>query len=180
MKKTLNANESIEQNWKPIVIILASALLGGFLLILSLFKSIENAQQIKIDPLANANQLSKKKIEIISNEESFNYDVYIAESNESRATGLMNIKNLPENEGMLFIFPDSQIRSFWMKNTYIPLDIVFFDSNKKFINYHKNAEPLDISTRYVSDKPAKYVLELNGGSADRLNLNSESTLEIID
>lgn len=180
MKKILNANENLEQNWKPIVIIFVSALLGGFLLILSLFKSIENDQQIKIDPQANANQLIKKNIEIRSNEEIFNYDVYIADSNESRATGLMNIKNLPENEGMLFIFPDSQIRSFWMKNTYIPLDIVFFDSNKRFINYHKNAKPLDESIRYVSDKPAKYVLELNGGTTDRLNLNSESTLEIID
>jgi uncharacterized membrane protein (UPF0127 family) len=180
LKKTLNENNSIETNWKTILLVLVSTVLGGFILIFSLFKNIENTQQIKVDPLANANQLTKKRIEILSNNESFYYDVYIAEDEESRATGLMNIKTLPENEGMLFIFPDSQIRSFWMKNTYLPLDIIFFDSSMKFINSHENTEPLNESIKYLSDKPAKYALELNAGMVNSLELNSESTLIIID
>lgn len=157
-----------------------SALVGGFVLVISLFKSIENSQQIKVDPLPNANQLSKKRIEIISNNESYFYEVYIADDNQSRATGLMNIKTLPEDEGMLFVFPDSQDLSFWMKNTYIPLDIIFFDSNQSFINYHENAEPLDESIRYTSDKPSKYVLELNADIAKKMSLNSESYFKILD
>ena len=180
MKKTLNENNSIETNWKTILLVLASTVVGGFILIFSLFKSIENTQQIKVDPLADANQLTKKRIEIFSNDESFYYDVYIADDEESRATGLMNIKTLPENEGMLFIFPDSQLRSFWMKNTYLPLDIIFFDSSMKFINSHENAQPLNESLRYNSEEPAKYALELNAGMAERLELNSESTLIIVD
>lgn len=180
MKKTLNENNNIEANWKTIAIIFASAVLGGFFLIMSIFKTIENSQQIKVDPLPNANQLAKKRIEISSNNETHIYEVYIADNNQSRATGLMNIKTMPDNEGMLFVFQESQNQSFWMKNTFIPLDIIFFDSNKKFINYHGNTRPLDESIRYTSDRPAKYVLELNAGKANDLNLNSESSFKILD
>lgn len=180
MKKTLNENNSINANWKTIAIIFASAVLGGFFLIMSIFKTIENSQQIKVDPLPNANQLAKKRIEISSNNETHIYEVYIADNNQSRATGLMNIKTMPDNEGMLFVFQESQNQSFWMKNTFIPLDIIFFDSNKNFINYHGNAKPLDESIRYTSDRPAKYVLELNAGKAKDLNLNSESSFKILD
>jgi len=91
LKKTLNENNSINANWKTIAIIFASAVLGGFFLIMSIFKTIENSQQIKVDPLPNANQLAKKRIEISSNNETHIYEVYIADNNQSRATGLMNI-----------------------------------------------------------------------------------------
>lgn len=181
MKKTLNENNNISSNnWKTILLIFASTLVGGFILIFSLLKNIENSQQIKIDPIPNANQLSKKKIEINTESEVFVIEAYIAEEEESRATGLMNVKELANDEGMLFIFPDSAIRSFWMKNTYIPLDIIFFDSKRKLINYHENAVPLDISKRYESDKPTKFVLELKAGSVEKYKLNSETTIKILE
>ena len=181
MKKTLNENNNIINNsWKPVVLIFISTLIGGFVLIFSLLKSIENTQQIKVDPFVNANQLSKKRIEVSSVDGDFSFDVYIADDNESRATGLMNVESMPSNEGMLFIFPESENLSFWMKNTYIPLDIIFFDSDMRLINYHENAEPLNESTRYKSDKPAKYVLELNSGTSEELKLDTSSSFKIID
>ncbi len=77
--------------------------------------------------------------------------------------------SMPENSGMLFIFPDEQIRTFWMKNTLISLDMVFMDSNKKIVGIIYNATPQTLDLRSV-DKPAQYVLEINAGQALMNNL----------
>ena len=106
------------------------------------------------------------------------FTVEIADTNHSRQTGLMCRKTLSKEQGMLFIFDDSKIRSFWMKNTLIPLDIIFIDENFDIINIHNNAIPLLEDTSYQSDLPAKYVLELKGGMSEAYNFNSSSKLII--
>lgn len=95
--------------------------------------------------------------------------IEISDNDYERETGLMYRKDMQENQGMLFIFDEEQPRGFYMKNTYIPLDIIFLDAAKEIVSFSKNAEPQSMET-ILSGKPAKYVLEINAGLADEWNL----------
>ncbi|MUU79459.1 DUF192 domain-containing protein [Winogradskyella sp. HL2-2] len=97
-------------------------------------------------------------------------DIEIADDDYETQTGLMYRTKLETNQGMLFIFPDAQMRSFYMKNTKIPLDIIYIDENLKIVSFQKNAKPFD-ETSLPSEAAAKYVLEINGGLADEWQLN---------
>ena len=93
----------------------------------------------------------------------------IAKTPEELQDGLMYRKNkLDKHEGMLFPF-EKQINSMWMKNTYIPLDIIFLDEKKRIIGYVIDAEPLSEKSLSI-DKPSNYVLEMNGNSVFDLNM----------
>jgi uncharacterized protein len=89
-------------------------------------------------------------------------DIQIANTEFDRELGLMFRKNMNENQGMLFIFPDIQIRNFWMRNTEIPLDMIFMDSSRTILNIAQNTTPYSDNS-YSSVSPAKFVLEVNGG-----------------
>jgi uncharacterized membrane protein (UPF0127 family) len=103
----------------------------------------------------------------ISNKLSLN--IKIADNDSARMKGLMFVKNLPENEGMLFIMEDEAQVNMWMKNTYIPLDMIFINSNKEIVSMAENTKPL--STEIISSKnKVKYVLEINGGLAKKSGL----------
>ncbi|MCA0133827.1 DUF192 domain-containing protein [Winogradskyella alexanderae] len=95
--------------------------------------------------------------------------IEIADSEYETQTGLMYRTELGMNQGMLFIFPDVSYRSFYMKNTKIPLDIIYIDEAKTIVSFQKNAKPLD-ETSLPSEAPAKYVLEVNGGLSDEWQL----------
>jgi len=86
----------------------------------------------------------------------------------SRSQGLMFRESLEENHGMLFIFPDSKIRAFWMKNTSIPLSIAYIDSRGRIQEIH-DMEPFDLGTT-ESQYPAQYALELNQGAFQDLGI----------
>lgn len=92
-------------------------------------------------------------------------DVEIAESDYETQTGLMYRKGMENNQGMLFIFSDVAMHSFYMKNTEFPLDIIYIDENLKIASIHKNAEPLN-EDGISSQVPVQYVLEINGGLTD--------------
>ncbi len=79
---------------------------------------------------------------------------------------------MPADHGMLFVFPDSEIRTFWMKNTLIPLDMLFFDSNRRLVTLLHDVPPCkaDPCPIYPSTAPARYVLELNAGTAAKLGV----------
>lgn len=98
---------------------------------------------------------TEAKIEINGNI----YTVEVANTQEKRSKGLMFRKKLPEDSGMLFVFSYEDYRYFYMKNTLIPLDIAFFDSQLKIVSI-KQMEPLD-ETTVPSDKKAMYALEMN-------------------
>ena len=87
--------------------------------------------------------------------------VEISSTRSKRALGLMYRKSLPEDQGMLFVYPDSQKRSFWMKNTYIPLSLAYISEDGRIFQI-VDMKPLDESS-YHSVKPAQYVLEVNNG-----------------
>ena len=103
------------------------------------------------------------------------FDVYLAESFDQQRRGLMFVRTMPETTGMLFIYPDDAIRSIWMKNTYIPLDIVFARSDGRVSSINRDAAPLTLTSR-SSNEPVRYVLELNAGTARRLDIGTRSRL----
>ncbi len=85
----------------------------------------------------------------------------VAHTDATRTRGLMHRRMLPENRGMLFIFPDASPLAFWMKNTYVPLSIAYLDDTGVIINI-TDMKPLTTTT-YPSAGPAKYALEVNQG-----------------
>jgi len=89
-------------------------------------------------------------------------DIEIADSEYEIQTGLMYRSSMKKNQGMLFVFPDELPRSFYMKNTQFPLDIIFINGNHKIVSFQENAKPFNEAS-LPSGYPAKYVLELNSG-----------------
>lgn len=89
-------------------------------------------------------------------------DIELARDEMSRARGLMWRRSLGENEGMLFIMEAQEVQSFWMLNTYIPLDILFVDEQKQIVTIRSNTAPQSLQP-VTSDKPALYVVEVNAG-----------------
>lgn len=92
--------------------------------------------------------------------------IEIADNDQRRARGLMFRRTLPQDAGMLFIQDAEEIQSFWMKNTYIPLDMVFVNADKEIVTIQANTAPLR-EWNYVSTKPALYVVEVNAGFCRR-------------
>jgi len=113
---------------------------------------------------------------IVVNGERHEFGVYLATDFEQQRRGLMFVRSMPELAGMLFIYDDEEIRSMWMKNTYIPLDLVFARADGSIASVIHNAEPLTLTSR-SSTEAVRYVLELNGGTAKRLGIGAGSRLE---
>jgi len=99
----------------------------------------------------------------------YRFEVEVADTEEERARGLMFRESLPENEGMLFLYPEPRPVSFWMKNTYIPLDMLFIGSDGLVAAIAEQTQPLS-ETTIPSTVPVKAVLEINGGLAQTLGI----------
>ncbi|NVJ96813.1 MAG: DUF192 domain-containing protein [Alphaproteobacteria bacterium] len=99
------------------------------------------------------------------------FGVELALTPEARAQGLMFRRELGPNKGMLFVFPDADRRSFWMKNTYIPLDIIFIRRNGTIANIVESAEPETLTSRSSTGR-ASAVLEIPGGRAAELGIKA--------
>lgn len=102
--------------------------------------------------------------------------IEVADTPQLRATGLMNRQSMPADQGMLFVFENSRPITMWMKNTYIPLDMLFLDETGTVTHVKTNTTPLSEAV-ISSNGPARYVLELNGGTARRLNVSKGDRLE---
>ena len=100
------------------------------------------------------------------------FDVEIAKTSAERSKGLMNRESLNKNSGMFFIFDEEKEYSFWMKNTSIPLDIIWINKDMETVHIEKNVQPCkeDPCQKYAPNKPAQYVLELNAGQTDKNNI----------
>ena len=97
-------------------------------------------------------------------------NIEFAETDYETQTGLMYRKGMDSNQGMLFIFPDERVHSFYMKNTEFPLDIIYIKEDLRIASFQENAQPLNESG-LTSQVPVKYVLEINGGLAQELGLS---------
>lgn len=103
-------------------------------------------------------------------------DIEIADDDYSTQTGLMYRQSMAENQAMLFVFNDSKQRSFYMKNTEIPLDIIYINSNKEIVSFQKNAKSFD-ETSLPSEAVSQYVLEINTGLSDKWNLEKGDKIQ---
>ena len=106
-------------------------------------------------------------------EAQFNIDV--AATQAERSKGLMYVKSMPSSYGMLFVFDRPRKVSFWMKNTLIPLDMIFVDAQGVVQNVHVNAVPGDLTPIHGQGQ-IKYVLEINGGLAPQLGIGPGTQL----
>jgi len=109
------------------------------------------------------------------------YAVEIADDDAERARGLMFRDEMAADRGMLFIHDRQEPLAYWMKNTKIPLDILYFDEDLKLVSQQRNVPPCSAGDRcpsYPSHRPARYVLELNAGQAARLGLDSGAELTL--
>lgn len=103
--------------------------------------------------------------------------VELAQDDITRTKGLMYRQDMPADQGMLFIFPYPQKLSFWMKNTYLPLDIAFIDQRGIITDIHQMA-PLDTVPRYASSVPTIYALEVNQGFFAQHGIETGDTVKL--
>lgn len=96
-------------------------------------------------------------------------DIEIADDDYQTQTGLMYRDQMKNSQSMLFVFSSAEYHSFYIKNTRIPLDIIYIDSDKRIVSFQKNAKPFD-ETSLPSEAPSQYVLEINAGLADQWKL----------
>ena len=108
-----------------------------------------------------------------SRDACYHFDVYMALSSEQQRRGLMFVRDLPAFTGMLFVYDDAGQRSMWMKNTFIPLDILFIRSDGGVSSIAKQTEPQSLRS-IASIEAVTFVLELNAGVTERLGIDERS------
>jgi len=101
----------------------------------------------------------------------------VASTEAQRATGLMFVRELPIDRAMLFVFQDEAVRSFYMKNTYVALDMVFVGADGVVAGVVENARPLTLDSRGV-DRPARFVVEINAWEAARRGIRAGSVMTV--
>jgi uncharacterized protein len=119
--------------------------------------------------LAPAHAAGQATIEIVSKTGVHAFNVTLATNDAERERGLMFVKHLPEGQGMLFDFKREQQVSFWMHNTYIPLDMIFIRADGQIAHIVENAKPLS-DALIPSEYPVRAVLEVIGGTAEKLGI----------
>ena len=124
---------------------------------------------VSIAALTPVQAAGRATIEIVSGSGVHAFNVELASNDAERSRGLMFVKSLPEGQGMLFDFKRDQPVSFWMHNTYIPLDMIFIAGNGRIMHIAENAKPLS-DDLIPSQYPVRAVLEVIGGTAEKLGL----------
>ena len=134
---------------------------------------------------------ARKKIpkeEVVIGEETFELEV--AANEKSRAKGLMNREKIDDDGGMIFIYKRAQVRSFWMKNCLVDIDLLYLDGRGRIVSMHKmkkesprgkNEPVIDYERRlkrYPSRRPAQFIIELKPGSIERLKPKVGETIEL--
>jgi len=138
-------------------------------------------QQTPVQTAENIKQVCFKQVDLPINK---CFSVEVAQTAVEREKGLMFREELGQDKGMLFIFPKAEKYGFWMKNTLIPLDIIWIDENKTVVDIKKDVQPCrannsDNCPVYVPDKEAIYVLEINSGLSEENNLSVEDEVNLI-
>jgi len=102
-------------------------------------------------------------------------DIEIADNEDKRMTGLMFRDRMEENQGMMFLFQVEEQQAFWMKNTILPLDIIYINSQAEVVSIQKNAVPYSEKS-LPSFKPAQYVVEVNAGYTDKYGIKEGTSI----
>lgn len=105
-------------------------------------------------------------------------DIEIAENDDERMQGLMYRRSMDDLKGMLFVFQREEPQSFWMKNTVIPLDIIYVNSKMEIVKIFKNTVPFSEKS-LPSEKPATYVVEVTGGYTDKYGIKEGDLISFV-
>lgn len=116
-------------------------------------------------------------VEIASDGTRHRFTVEIADDATERARGLMFRRSMAEDAGMLFVYPSDRVASFWMKNTYIPLDMLFIANDGTILQIAAMTEPHSLMP-VRSDAPVRAVLEINGGLSEALGIAPGDTVTL--
>lgn len=139
-------------------------------------KDKKSSESIKTKPITFEKNGDLWLIDAVSKDTLRQLAIEISDDDYEVQTGLMYRESMEDNQAMLFIFPEPSMHSFYMKNTLIPLDIVFIDENHQIVNIQKNAKPLD-ETSLPSEKPIQFVLEINAGLSEKWQLKPGDKVE---
>lgn len=121
--------------------------------------------------------LQQAKVQATTATGTHEFAVWIAADAKSRERGLMFVRDMPPDRGMLFVFEFPQVVAFWMKDTYLSLDLVFLDEDGMVLNVAANAKPLSLDP-IESEGDALAVLELRGGTAKKIGLKAGDRLTL--
>jgi len=103
----------------------------------------------------------------------YKFDIYIATTRAQQTRGLMHVRYMPDSTGMLFVYRQPSVLSMWMKNTYMPLDMLFIRADGSIANIETHTEPLSLES-ISAIEPLNFVLELNAGVTERLGIDTDS------
>lgn len=164
-----------------LIIIVFALIIALIFIVFSIYKpirkkpsAIQNTSTSKPAPVFRKD--GSLSIKLSKSPSPVDIDIEIADDELERMRGLMDRLILPEFAGMLFIFEKDEPRSFWMKNTFISLDIIYINSNKEIVSIQKYTQPKTTSS-IPSEKPAMYVLEVNAGFTDKYGISPGDKIE---
>jgi uncharacterized membrane protein (UPF0127 family) len=183
LKKTQKNLKQGKIGFYRLILIIFAVVIALMFIVFSIFKPIrKNTENRTSTNILNKATTFRKdgrlSFHLSGNLSPVNIDIEIADDEAERMRGLMDRISMPEFAGMLFIFENDEPRSFWMKNTYISLDIIFINSNKEIVSIQKYTQPQTTSS-IPSDKPATFVLEVNAGFTDKYGINPGDKIDFI-
>jgi uncharacterized membrane protein (UPF0127 family) len=142
--------------------------LGGLLLAAAIAINVQSAGAA--EPADLLREFGRTQIVIsTAGQRCILFDIYVANTAQLRRNGLMFVESMDIHEGMLFIYEGTSEITMWMKNTLLPLDMLFFDTSLTIRHIHRNAVPLSEAV-ISSQGSVAGVIELNGGAADQLGI----------
>lgn len=147
----------------------ARRLVAALALAILIVPNTLNAQGGRFDDemaLADLATFPKSALTIDTSRGAQAFDVWVADTPERQRQGLMFVRDLPASQGMLFVNEPPRVASFWMKNTYIPLDMLFIDARGRIVDIFANTTPLSLEPVGAST-PVRAILELRGGESER-------------
>ncbi len=173
LKKTLI--EIFKRFTKQRIILLGTVIFAVALTILLIFWVLKrNINKNEVDLF---NQVTDSSI-VVGEFNNQQVELEVAKSYSKRGFGLMFRNSLEDNKGMIFVFNNEDYRSFYMKNTYISLDIIFLDKDLKIVSISNNTKINQTNELYYSKKPAKYVIELPANFSENYNLNTNTYFKV--
>lgn len=153
------------------------ALLGAFLLLMANGCQEEKKNPIKTETISFTKEGELQVLRAGTDSVLADLDIEIAETDYETQTGLMYRESMEDTQAMWFVFDSEAMHSFYMKNTLLPLDILFVNAELEIVTVAKNAQPLDeagISSRV----PVQYVLEIKAGLADKWGITAGDSIRI--
>ena len=166
-------------SYQQIAMIVMAVILALAFLVFSVYSPKAKRQATNKPAAGEVNVPKFRKdgtVKILSDPAPITVDVEIADNEAARTQGLMYRYAMQENQGMLFIFPEEAPRAFWMKNTFIALDIIYISADKEIVSIQKDTRPQSTYS-LPSEKPARYVLEVNAGFCDKFGVEPGDFVE---